>query len=233
MRLDPPNFSGGSYGALRRELDHGDGVDQPRLDEVLEQLRGRRELLRPGEKDEVFQLVDADGKLNGLIAPRWLCHFLGLRHRSVHILLKWKSPGLGTTFVLQVRGWGKSDSAGHLDISVGGHVLGSDGESMLASAFRELEEELGISRHELRGETLVPKGGYRSYDEDESGAFFNAEWREVYVGEVDTEGFEKLHFSDREVSGLYICPASDARELLQQKVLPIASALECSLPRCL
>lgn len=221
------------FDAVRVRLNHGDNATQAQLDSICEELKEIREKLRPKEKDEAFHLVNNKGIDTSLVAPRWLCHFLGLRHRSVHILLKWKSPRLGSVFVLQVRNWGKSDSPGHLDISVGGHVTIDEKNNAIITAYKEMNEELGISKEDLIDRELVFCKGYEYFNKRDDENFYNNEWREIYVGEFTTSGFDKIRFNDKEVVGIYLCPEYEAKKLLSQKLIPIASALEKSLPFCL
>jgi hypothetical protein len=139
---------------LHLSLHHGDKVTQEELNEIVEKWQKDRDLLRSNEKDELFTLVDNKGNFTKLTAPRWICHLLSLRHRSTHVLLQWQSPGLGRVFIFQVRSWVKSDSPGHLDISVGGHVTGDDLSISIESTYREMEEELGITRTDLKSGEL-------------------------------------------------------------------------------
>lgn len=217
----------------RQIFDKGDNARQVDLDRFVAKWGNYKDVLRPNEKAEEFTLVNKEGGFLDLTASRWLCHLLNLRHKSVHILLKWKNPGLEDVFVLQIRDWNKSDSPGHLDISVGGHVVGGDVSNSIESAYRELEEELGISKAELRDGKLSFASGYESTDEREEDHFYNTEWRDVYLGEINTDGLEKIKFSDKEVVGIYLCPEYDSRNLLNQKIIPIASALKLSLPKLL
>ena len=209
---------------LRRGLRHGDQATQEEIEALHEEWEKDREVLRPREGDERFDLVDRTGKPTGVTAPRWLCHLLGLRHRCAHVLIIWRSPNLGDVFLLQVRHWERPDSPGHLDISVGGHVKSP--ATPQATAYVEMREELNISTY------LVHFGGYVIDNDDvrPEKHFFNAEWRDVYVGEISTTGLEGVRFSDEEVVGLYLCPRAQAPQLLQQEHVPIASALEYSLP---
>ena len=212
--------------ALRRQLSGGAGARQEQLDEICGRWEKHREVLRPGEKDEILDLVDALGRTVDLTAPRWLCHVLGLRHRSVHVLLCWYSPALGRVFVLQVRSWSKEMMAGQLDISVGGHVTA--GASVTETAYAEMDEELGLGRQHLQGGELTYCKGYESKTEADD--YCDLEWCEVYSGELATQGLERIHFKDGEVVGLYLCPQEEARNLLEQKIMPIASGLAHSLP---
>lgn len=214
---------------LRMSLKKGENASQEQLDDICRIWEKR---IAPSDKEkELLVLVDSKGNFiqPKLTAPRWLCHLLALRHRCAHVLLQWQSPNLGKVFILQVRSWDKSDSPGHLDISVGGHVKGE--ATPERTAYEEMEEELGIARADLRGGELIPHDGYESYNERDEDNFYNAEWRDVYVGEILS--LEKVRFNDEEVAGIYLCPESEARNLLEQRFIPIASALELSLPKCL
>ena len=226
------NGGGGDLNELRARLKHGDAITrQEEIDQVGHRLAPRREVLRPREKDEDFELVDAAGNGRRLTAPRWLCHLLHLRHRCAHILLTFFHPGLGRIYLFQVRSWTKSDSPGFLDISAAGHVVG--GASVDDAAWAELSEELGVGKHDLADGTLRNLGGYEHCEPRPKDNFFNCEWRQVYAGNLTAEGFQNLRFADGEVSGLFLCPEAQATMLLEQKTILIASALRQSLPLCL
>ncbi len=223
-------------GELRRALNHGLGATQTELDELAERLSGKRDVLRTGEKDEALPLVDESGNAFNGSAPRWLCHLLGLRHAVVHVLLRWQSPSLGNVYVLQVRSWRKADSPGHLDISVGGHVAGDAtnlGRNSEVTAYREMQEELGIERSDLASGGLIHVDGYEFSREREEDNFYNTEWREVFLGDIATMTLQRIRFNDKEVVGLYLCPQAEARRLLNQEWIPLASGLTGSLPKCL
>jgi 8-oxo-dGTP pyrophosphatase MutT (NUDIX family) len=216
---------------LRRNLANGESVSQERLDEIVAQLSPMRHKLRPGDKSEQLPLFDRCGKALGTSAPRWVCHFLGLRHRCAHILLTWSSPSLGEVIILQIRDWTKDDSPGHIDISVGGHMTASRSNAEDA-AFAEMVEELGLERSDLEA-VFRHVGGY-SYDESRGGeGFFNSEWRDVYVVRLKPEAIENIRFADGEVAGLVLLPLKHATRLLEQSKIPVASALRESLPKCL
>ena len=218
---------------LREKFIGGDHISQEKVDSLLNLLEEDREKFRPSDKSEILELVNKEGNYRNIVAPRWLCHLLGLRHRCVHILLRWNSPGLGNVFVLQIRDWAKPVSPGHLDISVGGHVSGKGSPNYIEAAYRELEEELGITAKDLKNEQLIYCSGYESYDEISSENFFNREWRDVFIAELTNKGFDRIKFEDGEVVGLYLCPEREAAKLLNQTILPLASALKYSLPICL
>lgn len=221
---------------VRSRLRNGDSATQEELNSLCETWEKHRELLRPGEKAELFDLVNDQGAPTGLYTQRWLCHLLALRHRCTHVLLRWTGSALGNLFVLQVRAWDKADSPGHIDISVGGHVTRGTATDLARSAEIEMNEELGIGVRDLKDARLLPCGGYNSYDENPPNNFFNCEWREIYVADLLTDTFTSINFTDKEVTGLMLCPESEAFNLLdgkKNKHIAVASALHGSLDRCI
>lgn len=88
--------------------------------------------------EEMFEIVDETGRVIGT-APRSRCHGdPSLAHRSVHVFVF----NAGGNLYLQKRSARKDVQPGKWDTSVGGHL--SPGETYLAAALRELEEELGV-----------------------------------------------------------------------------------------
>ena len=90
------------------------------------------------DSSELFDVVDSENRVIGQ-ATRGEVHAKGLLHRSVHI---WVFNSRGELF-LQKRAMTKDDNPGYWDSSAAGHL--NAGEGYLASAHRELLEELGIS----------------------------------------------------------------------------------------
>lgn len=218
---------------LRKEYLAIDSISQSQFEQDISSLENIKDQICDDKSNETLIIVDANGVASGKYAPRWFCHLIGLRHRSVHILLNWNSPNLGIVYVLQIRSWYKVDSPAHIDISAGGHVIGKKSRSSIESALRELEEELGINKSDLVNNNLVYKTGYSIDNAPKTEFFFNNEWRDIYIGELQTNGLEKIQFNDNEVVGLYLCPQKEALKLLNQSYLPIANALKNSLPFCL
>lgn len=217
---------------LRHSLGHGERVSQQQLNAVATELAPAKDQLRPKDKSERLPLFDREGKSLGTTAPRWICHLLALRHLCAHILLLWKSPALGDALVLQIRDWKKDDSPGRVDISVGGHMTAEASSSAEATAFEEMLQETGLTAEDLGG-PLENVGGY-AYDESRpADRFHNSEWRDVYVGRVKPDCFGKIRFPDGEVAAVVLVPLEHATDLLAQGVVPMASALTKSLPKCL
>ena len=216
---------------LRDSLAHGATVNQLELDTVIEELNPQKASLRPKDKEELLPLFDTNGKALDTFVPRWICHVLALRHRCAHVLLIWRSQAMGDTLILQIRSWDKDDSPGRLDISVGGHMTANVAE---VTALAEMLQETNLTIDDLEGSTLHLIVGY-PFDEEPRPAenFYNSEWRDVYVGYMKHDGLERIKFPDGEVAGIMLLPLKDAQQLLQQHILPMASALTHSLPVCL
>lgn len=215
--------------SLHSSLAHGARAGQGQLDDLVRTWTPR--IAGAARESEPLVLVDDTGcPFEPILqAPRWLCHTLALRHASAHVLLIWDSPKLGPTFVCQVRSWNKKDFPGRVDISVGGHVVGSTHSRQ--TALQEMKEELGLVPGDLSEPGLTFIGGYECFVTVEDRHFYDVEWRDVYLGTVSS--LDALHFTDGEVVGIYLCPVSQALTLLTQQSISIANGLAMSLPLCL
>jgi len=213
----------------RQAIEAGKPLSQGEIDALVERWRPR--IAPPTREEESFRLVDDQGRplAPALYAPRWLCHHLALRHRAAHVQLHWQSPKLGPTFIFQVRSWDKRDFPGHIDLSIGGHVVGD--RTSLKAAEIEMDEELGCSLADLTDPKLHYLGGYDCLNQVPDQAFHDREWRDVFIAELPS--LQAIDFKDEEVVGIYLCPMSHARDLLAQKILPVAHGLCRSLPLCL
>ncbi len=213
-----------------RELEQIEQLDQATVTHLSEVWRAR---LSPNEvEEELFDICDAAGTPTGVVAPRWLCHLLGLRHRATHIILR--SPQ--NLLVLQVRSPNKADWPDHIDTSVGGHVRA--GQSFADAGLMELEQELGLPANDL-GSCLVDgkltpvgKPYERSDYRPSMPPFRNHQVNQIFAGQLTPNGFARIRFQDREVSALYVCTDEEARRLLTAGTR-VAPGLANSLPRYL
>ncbi|MBL09798.1 MAG: NUDIX hydrolase [Acidiferrobacteraceae bacterium] len=92
---------------------------------------------RSVDQSELLVVVNAEDQVIGA-KKRDDVHRLGLRHRSVHILVF----DLKARLFLQKRSLYKDNNPGLWDSSVAGHV--DDGESYDDCCVREIQEEIGI-----------------------------------------------------------------------------------------
>ena len=90
-----------------------------------------------GVSQELLDVVDAEDRVIG-VKTRGEIHAQGLMHRAVHILV-FNSKG---ELFLQKRSMNKDENPGQWDSSAAGHV--DSGETYIACAIREIEEELGV-----------------------------------------------------------------------------------------
>lgn len=91
--------------------------------------------------EELFDIVDENGKPTGGIVTRSVAHKDGIRHRTAHVWIARKVEN-GWQVLLQKRAETKDSFPGRFDTSSAGHIPA--GDEPLESAIRELHEELGI-----------------------------------------------------------------------------------------
>jgi len=206
---------------LRKDI-RNHGISKENLTFLKENLTPYKEVLFEKPHEEILKLVDPVGE-EELFAPRWLCHFMGIAHSCVHILILWEKADKGKWLVLQMRDWDKEDMPGHLDLSAAGHIKGE--LSVIEAAEEELFEELGLRLSDLLGNQLHPLPAYDFYEEKPALNFYNAERRICYLAYIDALGLEKIRFEDGELVGIYLCPFEETYRLLEQSALPMASGL--------
>jgi len=92
-------------------------------------------------QDELFDVLDSDGRRTGVVKRRGDVHRDGDWHGALHVWV----GGLGSYgafVVLQRRSLSKDTWPGALDVAVGGHLRAGE---TLAEAIREAEEEIGLA----------------------------------------------------------------------------------------
>ena len=90
---------------------------------------------------EYLDVCDKYGIPTGAVVERGRAHREGIRHRTAHVWILRQRAGR-TEILLQKRSRNKDSFPGLYDTSSAGHVPA--GDEPLASALRELEEELGL-----------------------------------------------------------------------------------------
>lgn len=137
-----------------------------------------------GAQMELFDLLDDEGKPNGLIQERGVVHREGLLHETVHMWIVRPNERGFYDVLLQKRSQNKDSYPGCYDISSAGHMAA--GDEPAAAALREMKEELGIEAEEkdLQFVTrfyLTFEGNFHGY------LFRDREYANLYVYERDLD----------------------------------------------
>lgn len=143
---------------------------------------------------EIFDVVDEKGIPTGETVERSEAHRLDICHRTAHVWVVRTEEGR-TEVLLQKRAAGKESFPGCYDTSSAGHIHA--GDEPLASALRELEEELGIKADES---DLSFAGTFRSHYEK---VFYDRPFRDnevtfVYIYDKPVRD-EDLRLQEEEV----------------------------------
>lgn len=121
---------------------------------------------------ELIDVLNPDGTPAGMRKAKHLVHRDGDWHRSVHVWIVVPDGRL----LLQKRSIRKESHPGLWDVSAAGHI--SAGETALATAIRETEEELGLR---LAAEELRHLGTIRETWSLNGGTFLENEYLEIYL----------------------------------------------------
>jgi isopentenyldiphosphate isomerase len=158
-----------------------------------------------------------------LLVARWLHHRLGLRHRTVQLILD--HPTQPAMTFIQVRGLDKAEAPGAFDMPCAGHVVGLDSAFMTLD--KELGEELGLTLDDL--DDLRHVGDYEYPPDgtalDLSVDFHNVEYRTIYRARLRTGALARVRFADNEVVALAMVPQSILLDLVARFPDRIASGL--------
>ena len=93
------------------------------------------------DPEELFDVVDAEGRPTAAVKARALVHRDGDWHRAVHVWIAGVDADAVPFLLFQVRSVHKDTWPGRLDATVGGHLRAGEA---LEDALREVEEEVGI-----------------------------------------------------------------------------------------
>lgn len=158
-----------------------------------------------------------------VLVSRGVCHRIGLRHRTVQLLLD--HPTQAALALIQVRGFDKVDAPGAFDLPCAGHVIGL--ATAADSLAKELGEELGLKMADLVG--LERLGAYEYRDLDQRPGFVNVEHRDVYRARLTEGAPARIRFADGEVAGLVVMARATVRELAARYPGRVASGLRGAL----
>lgn len=207
----------------------GANLSQPQVADLIHRWQP---IVQPLPKHhELFDLATCDGETTGVTAPRWLCHLLGLCHRTVHLVLR--TPQAAPWLVLQVRGQ-QVDWPGQLDLAVTGHVRA--GLSWQQAMECEAAEELGLDL--TPGSAMISAAGCqplgRPYHRAEADSLnppvHICHITQVFVATLTPAGLAGLSFTDGEVVALYLCSLAEVQRLLVDEPQRLAPGLVQSLP---
>ena len=165
-----------------------------------------------GKEMELFDLLDEDGRPNGIVQERGVVHWEGSLHGTVHIWITRETES-GTEVLLQKRSANKDSNPGCLDISSAGHMQA--GAGVMESALRELQEELGI---EAAPEDLEFIGTHKAgYEKEFYGRMFrDRELMHVFLYNRPVE-IEKLHLQEEEVESVQWVPLEELKNMVYER----------------
>jgi isopentenyldiphosphate isomerase len=166
--------------------------------------------------DELLDVVDEDGNPTGETVGREAAHRDGIRHRTSHVWLVRSGPGGRMQVLVQKRAADKDSFPGCWDISSAGHIPA--GDDWVASALRELKEELGV---EARPEHLQFLGKHTvEHDGDFHGKpFHNRQVSAVFVLRCQKPA-EEFKIQESEIETVEWTDLDDCIEAVRKHVLP-------------
>jgi len=209
----------------RKEVALKENYSQKEIDHLVEIFSPHKEVLIPIEKAELLNITNSKGINTSITAPRWLFHLLGIKHKTIHLVLR-----LGSKYVFQIRSWSKFECPGQIDVSVGGHTTISDKDDSYKTVIIEMFEELGLKLEHFIDNKIQMLGSYDCFHISEQQNLIDNEWHDVYTANLTLKGFSEINFNDGEVSGLYLCNESELENLLNQDIIPIATGLKYTIP---
>lgn len=160
---------------------------------------------------EMFDIIDESGNPTGETIDRETAHSQGILHRTAHVWLLRKQQGR-TQVLLQKRSHNKDSHPGCYDISSAGHIPA--GIDFVASALRELEEELGVS---VKAEELVFCGRRRIFHKDmfHGKAFVDNQVSNIYCVWKDIEP-EEMKLQKEEVEEVCWIDLEQCRKMVEE-----------------
>ncbi|ETN96359.1 NUDIX hydrolase [Zhouia amylolytica] len=147
--------------------------------------------------DEYVDILDDKGNYTGKSLLKSEAHQLGLFHPTIHV---WLYTNKGDVLI-QKRVATKNTFPGLWDVSVAGHI--SAGESILTSAIREVEEELGLK---LKESDLHKIGTHKHTSTH--GTIIDAEFHHIYIAELKVP-IDTLTLQASEVEAIKLIPLQE------------------------
>lgn len=164
---------------------------------------------------EIFDIVDENGMPTGQTVERKEAHRNGIWHRTSHVWIVRRREGK-LQILLQKRCDTKDSYPGCYDISSAGHIPA--GVDFVASALRELKEELGL---EVQAEDLIECGTRRILlDEEFYGEpFHDRQFSKVFLLWLDKEesGFS---VQKEEIDSVRWMDFSECKKAVAENAIP-------------
>ena len=143
-----------------------------------------------------------------LLPARWLCHAVGLRHGTAHLLLV-TAEERGEVLV-QLRAMSKLEAPGCIDLPVAGHVDGL--QSYEETLRKEAHEEIALDVDELL--ELEERGGYCSTSYLDEGQLVNVEYHRAYTAKIRRDHVARLAPDPGEVAAVFTLAQGELARLM-------------------
>lgn len=156
---------------------------------------------------EMLDILNSDGTPTGQQASKEEAHAKGLWHRAAHIWFVNSKKEI----LVQKRADHIESHPGQYDISAAGHL--SAGDSAIAGALREVEEELGIK---LQEEDLIKIGEVVQEGTQHNGTYINKEYNDIYVVHKDIPATDFI-IQKSEVSLVKYIPIEELKKWVKEE----------------
>ena len=171
---------------------------------------------------ERLDIVDENGVPTGETVDREVAHRDGIRHRTSHVWIVRLGPDGRMQVLVQKRAAGKDAFPGCWDISSAGHIPA--GDDWVASALRELREELGV---EAKPEDLKWLGNRRV---EHDGVFHGKPFRNRQVSAVFALHLDRpaceFAIQESEIESVEWTDLDDCIEAVRRNALPNCISLQ-------
>ncbi len=182
---------------------------------IYRENRDEAETETEAETEEVVDVVDEEGNPTGEVVERTKAHALGIRHRTSHVWLLRKKDGK-VQVLLQKRSEEKDSFPGCFDTSSAGHIPA--GCDYVASALRELKEELGVTVEESALHFLGTKF-FEFEGSFHEGEYHDKQISNIYAVWLDKEE-EEFTLQREELSEVKWFDLEDCIAKIQKKEIP-------------
>ena len=171
------------------------------------------------ELKEWFHEHALEGEKNTLLVARWLCHAVGIRHGTSHLILTMEDDE--DQIVVQLRSMKKAEAPGCFDLPVAGHVDGL--QSYDETIRKEAEEELGLNFKKLSHIEYLR--GYEQTSQSKDGRIWNAEYHRVYRAQLSRGQLAEIKPDPEEVAGIMVLSQIELKGMMKTNPERFASGI--------